>query len=122
MVVREKRGETAILRTLGAAPRSIVGLFMAQGAIIGLAGTVIGVAAGVALALNLDVLVAAVERALGTRFLAPDIYFISDFPTRLDWGDVATIAGIALGLALLSTLYPAWRGAAEPPADALRQA
>jgi lipoprotein-releasing system permease protein len=120
MVVREKRGEIAILRTIGAAPRSIVGIFMTQGALIGVAGTALGVMLGVAIAVNLDVLVALVERALGTKFLAPDIYFISDFPTRLEWSDVAVIAGIALGLALVSTLYPAWRGAALPPAEALR--
>jgi lipoprotein-releasing system permease protein len=120
MVVREKRGEIAVLRTLGAAPRAIVGIFMAQGTFIGVAGTLLGVAAGVAVAANLDVLVGLVERALGMKFLAPDIYFISDFPTQLRWSDVATIAGIALGLALVSTLYPAWRGAAMPPAEALR--
>jgi len=120
MVVREKRGEIAILRTLGAAPRSIVGIFVTQGALIGVLGTLAGVALGVLVAVNLDVLVGAVEGALGTRFLAPDIYFISDFPTQLRWSDVLTIAGIALGLALVSTLYPAWRGAALPPAEALR--
>ncbi len=120
MVVREKRGEVAILRTLGAAPAAIVGIFMAQGALIGLAGTALGVLLGVVIAVNLDLLVGLVEQALGTKFLAPDIYFISDFPTQLKWLDVATIAGIALGLALISTLYPAWRGAALPPAEALR--
>lgn len=120
MVVREKRSEIAILRTLGAAPASVVGVFVAQGTLIGVAGTAIGVALGVAIALNLDTLVGAVESALGTKFLAPDIYFISDFPTQLRWSDVATIAGIALGLALVSTLYPAWRGASTAPADALR--
>ena len=120
MVVREKRGEIAILRTLGAAPRAIIGIFMAQGALIGIAGTALGVASGVVVAKNLDVLVGLVERTFGMKFLAPDIYFISDFPTQLQWPDVAVIAGIALGLALISTLYPAWRGATMPPAEALR--
>jgi lipoprotein-releasing system permease protein len=120
MVVREKRGEIAILRTLGAGPGSIVGIFMAQGALIGVAGTALGVILGVAIAANLDVLVGAVEQAFGMKFLAPDIYFISDFPTQLKWSDVAAISGIALGLALVSTLYPAWRGSAMPPAEALR--
>lgn len=120
MVVREKRGEIAILRTLGAAPAGIVGIFMTQGAIIGVVGTLLGVALGVTVASNLDVLVGLVEQVLGTRFLAPDIYFISDFPTRLQWSDVTVIAGIALALALSSTLYPAWRGAAMPPAESLR--
>lgn len=121
MVVREKRGEIAILRTLGAAPAAIVRIFMAQGTLIGIAGTTIGVALGVLLAVNLDVLVALVEHVLGVKFLAPDIYFISDFPTQLQWSDVVVIGGIALGLAFSSTLYPAWRGAALPPAEALRQ-
>jgi lipoprotein-releasing system permease protein len=120
MVVREKRGEIAILRTLGAAPGSIVRIFMAQGTLIGIAGTTLGTALGVLVAKNLDSLVGAVERTLGMKFLAPDIYFISDFPTQLQWSDVGAIAGIALGLALISTLYPAWRGAAMPPAEALR--
>jgi lipoprotein-releasing system permease protein len=120
MVVREKRGEIAILRTLGAAPRAIVGIFMTQGTIIGVAGTLLGVGLGVLVATNLDHLVGLVETVLGTKFLAPDIYFISDFPTQLKWTDVSVIAAIALGLALSSTLYPAWRGAAMPPAEALR--
>jgi len=120
MVVREKRGEIAILRTLGAAPRAVVAIFMTQGALIGVAGTVIGVLLGVVVAANLDVLVGMLEQVLGMKFLAPDVYFISDFPTQLQWSDVAVIAGIALGLALTSTLYPAWRGAAMPPAEALR--
>lgn len=120
MVVREKRGEIAILRTLGAAPGAIVRIFMAQGTLIGIAGTAIGVTLGVLVAANLDVLVAMVERMLGMKFLAPDIYFISDFPTQLRWSDVTVIGGIALGLAFSSTLYPAWRGATLPPAEALR--
>lgn len=120
MVVREKRGEIAILRTLGAAPGAIVRIFMAQGTLIGIAGTAIGVTFGVLVAVNLDVLVAVVERMLGMKFLAPDIYFISDFPTQLRWSDVAVIGGIAMGLAFSSTLYPAWRGSTLPPAEALR--
>jgi len=120
MVVREKRGEIAILRTLGAAPAAIVRIFMAQGTLIGVTGTAIGVALGVLVAVNLDVLVGMVEHALGMKFLAPDIYFISDFPTQLRWSDVAVIGGIALGLAFSSTLYPAWRGSTLPPAEALR--
>jgi len=120
MVVREKHGEIAILRTLGAAPRSIVSLFMMQGSLIGMVGTALGVGLGVGLAANLDVVVGGVERILGIHFLAPDIYFISEFPTRLEWADVGVIAGIALGLALGSTIYPAWRAARLAPAEALR--
>jgi lipoprotein-releasing system permease protein len=120
MVVREKRGEIAILRTLGAPPRAILGIFVSQGTLIGVTGTALGVALGVVLSLNLDLLVGLAEQVLGTKFLAPDIYFISDFPTWLRWTDVAMIAGIALTLAFSSTIYPAWRGAAMPPAEALR--
>lgn len=120
MVVREKGGEIAILRTLGAAPRFVVAVFMAQGSLIGMTGTALGVGLGVSLAANLDAVVSMVEQVLGIRFLAPDIYFISEFPTRLRWSDVGVIAGIALGLAFGSTVYPAWRGAALPPAEALR--
>lgn len=121
MVVREKRAEIAILRTLGAAPGMIVRIFMVQGTLIGIAGTLAGVIVGVLVAVNLDVLVSMVESLLGVKFLAPDVYFISDFPTRLHWADVAVISGISLGLAFVSTLYPAWRGAALPPAEALRR-
>lgn len=93
---------------------------MAQGMLIGVTGTLLGVLSGVVIAGNLDVLVGLVEHALGTKFLAPDIYFISDFPMQLRWSDVGAIAGIAFALSLGSTLYPAWRGATLPPAEALR--
>ena len=119
MVVREKRSEVAILRTLGAAPRGVLGIFVAQGTLIGVFGTVLGVAFGVLASLNLARIVALVERVMGIKFLAPDVYFISDFPARLMWSDVVAIAGVAL-LAVCSTIYPAWRGSVMPPAQALR--
>ena len=120
MVVREKRGEIAILRTLGASPAGVLGIFMTQGGLIGIIGTLFGVVLGVGVALNLDWIVAGIERLMGFRFLAPDIYFISDFPSRLRSGDVMQVAGIAVLLAFASTIYPAWRGAVAAPAEALR--
>ena len=120
MVVREKRGEIAILRTLGASPGGVLGIFMIQGGLIGIIGTLFGVMLGVGIALNLDWIVAGIERVIGFRFLAPDIYFISDFPSRVNPGDVGQVAGIAILLAFASTIYPAWRGAVAAPAEALR--
>ena len=120
LVVREKRAEIAILRTLGASPAGVLSIFMVQGTLIGLIGTALGAALGVLLAINISSIVAAIERMLGFRFLAPDIYFISDFPSRIDQGDVVQVSVIAVVLAFLSTVYPAWRGAVIAPARALR--
>ncbi len=120
MVVREKRGDIAILRTLGAAPREILAIFITQGALVGIFGTGAGVLLGVLVSVRLDRIVAAMESLFGIRFLAPDVYFISEFPSRVQWGDVLHVGGIALLLALLSTIYPAWRGARTAPAEALR--
>lgn len=122
MVVREKRGEIAILRTMGSAPAGVMAIFVLQGTFIGLAGTAVGVGLGTVVSENLAHIVRALEEILDTRFLAPDVYFISDFPTQLLWSDVAVIAAVALVLAVASTLYPAWRGAVTPPAEALRNA
>jgi lipoprotein-releasing system permease protein len=120
MVVRDKRGEIAILRTLGATPAAILTVFVLQGAIVGVLGTVVGVAAGVAGALNVSAIAAFIERVTGFQFLAPDVYFISELPSRLLWTDVWQVAGIALVLGLVSTIYPAWRGAVTAPAEVLR--
>ncbi len=120
MVVRDKRGEIAILRTLGASPAAIMTVFVCQGAIIGLTGTVVGVAAGVLGAWNVSSITALIERITGFQFLAPDVYFISELPSRLLWPDVWQVAGIALVLSLVSTVYPAWRGALTAPAEVLR--
>lgn len=120
LVVREKRPEIAILRTLGASPSSVLAVFMAQGTLIGLIGTLLGAALGLIVSLNISHIVAGLERLLGFRFLAPDIYFISDFPSRIDRADVMLVCAIALALAFLSTIYPAWRGAVIAPARALR--
>lgn len=120
MVVKDKRGEIAILRTIGASPAGILGMFGLQGAIVGVVGTVAGVSVGVLAALNIGAITRAIESVSGTRLVAEDVYFISELPSRLQWGDVAQVGGIALLLALLSTVYPAWRGAATQPAEVLR--
>ncbi len=120
MIVREKSAEIAILRTLGASPVGVLGIFVVQGGLIGMIGTLFGVVLGVAVALNLDWIVAGIERLIGFRFLAPDIYFISDFPSRVQPGDIVKVAGIAVLLAFVSTIYPAWRGAVAAPVKALR--
>ncbi len=120
MVVTDKQADIAILRTLGATPLSIMGIFIVQGITIGLVGTLLGLAGGVALATHVDVVVPFIERLFGVKFLAPDVYLISDLPSQVQWGDVATIGLVAFGLAMLATLYPAWRAARTQPAEALR--
>ncbi|HVE48225.1 MAG TPA: lipoprotein-releasing ABC transporter permease subunit [Casimicrobiaceae bacterium] len=120
MVVTDKQADIAILRTLGAAPSSILAIFVIQGALIGIIGTLIGVVGGVLLAANIDVVVPAIERAFGIRFLDRSVYYISDLPSELQTADVTTIALIALALALVATLYPAWKAARVNPAAALR--
>ncbi|QHS10030.1 lipoprotein-releasing ABC transporter permease subunit [Sinimarinibacterium sp. NLF-5-8] len=120
MVVQDKQADIAILRTLGAAPRSIMAIFMVQGSVIGFVGTLLGVAGGVALALNVESLVPLLEHLTGQQFLSPDVYYISDLPSELKLQDVIRIAGLSLTLGLLSTLYPAWRASRLQPAEALR--
>jgi lipoprotein-releasing system permease protein len=120
MVVREKHAEIAILRTLGASPVGILGVFVAQGTLIGFLGTSIGVALGVIITINLSGIVVAVEKIFGFKFLAPDVYFISDFPSRINSGDVIEVALIGVFLSLVSTMIPAWKAAAMAPAEALR--
>ncbi len=120
MAVQDKQADIAILRTLGASPGSIMGIFVIQGALIGFIGLGLGVAGGVALALNVDVVVPFIERLLGTQFLAKEVYYISNLPSELQWGDVTTITGVAFVLALVATLYPSWRAARVNPAAALR--
>ncbi len=120
MVVTDKKADIAILRTLGASPGSIMALFMIQGVVIGLVGTVAGVGVGLALALNVETLVPMIERAIGQEFLPADVYYISDLPSEVRPTDVARIAGLAFLLSLLATLYPAWKAARTQPAEALR--
>ncbi|HRL74295.1 MAG TPA: lipoprotein-releasing ABC transporter permease subunit [Candidatus Accumulibacter phosphatis] len=120
MAVTDKQADIAILRTLGASPGSIMAVFIVQGALIGFIGLGMGVAGGVALALNVDVVVPFIERMLGTQFLAKEVYYISSLPSELQWSDVTTITGVAFVLALLATIYPSWRAARVNPAAALR--
>ena len=120
MVVKDKQSDIAILRTIGARPSSILKIFITQGSVIGIAGTLLGVLAGVLLALNLESIVGFFESSFGMKFLAADVYFISDLPADLQTADVVKIASIALALALVSTVYPAWVAARTAPAEALR--
>ena len=120
MVVKDKQSDIAILRTAGANPSTILKIFMIQGSIIGVVGTLAGVALGVTFTLNLETIVSFMEATFGIKFLAADVYFISDLPADLRLSDVLKICAIALILALTSTIYPAWRGARTMPAEALR--
>ncbi|MGL5630844.1 MAG: lipoprotein-releasing ABC transporter permease subunit [Azovibrio sp.] len=120
MAVTDKQADIAILRTLGARPSSIMVVFMIQGAMIGCIGLLLGVAGGVTLALNIDVVVPFIESMLGTQFLAKDVYYISQLPSDLQWGDVWGVTLIAFVLALVATLYPSWRASRVNPAEALR--
>ena len=120
MTVTDKQADIAILRTLGSSPGSIMKIFMIQGALVGLIGTALGVAGGVLVALNVDVIVPFIERLLGVQFLPRDIYLISALPSDLRWPDVWTIGSVAVVLAFLATLYPSWRAARVRPAEALR--
>ncbi|NGP52796.1 lipoprotein-releasing ABC transporter permease subunit [Thioalkalivibrio sp. XN8] len=120
MVVQDKQGDIAILRTLGASPPEIMSVFMIQGTLIGLVGTLAGLGLGALLALNIEQLVHLLEAAVGTTFLAADVYFMSDLPAELRAGDLWRICGTAFVLTVLSTIYPAWRAARSQPAEALR--
>lgn len=120
MVVTDKQADIAILRTLGTTPASIMGIFMVQGTTIGFIGTILGLIGGISLALNLDVVVPFIENLFNIKFMSPDVYLISEVPSELIWSDVAAIAIVAFGLAMLATLYPAWRASRTQPAEALR--
>jgi len=120
MIVKEKQTDIAILRTLGAAPRNVLLTFAVQGMLIGLAGTLAGAALGTLLADNLEMLVAALERLLGTQFLDARVYYMSDLPAYVEGVDVLKVCGVAFVLCVLATIYPAWRAARTAPAEALR--
>ena len=120
MAVTDKQPDIAILRTLGAAPSSVMTVFIVQGALIGVIGTLVGVVCGVALALNIDVVVPFIENLFHVHFLSKDVYYISELPSELLWSDVGTIAGVSFVLSLLATLYPSWRASRVNPAEALR--
>ena len=120
MTVTDKQADIAILRTLGASPVSIMKIFMVQGALVGLIGTAIGVASGVLISLNVDVIVPFIESLFGVQFLPRDIYLISALPSDLRWPDVWRIGGLAIVLAFLATLYPAFKAASTDPVQVLR--
>jgi lipoprotein-releasing system permease protein len=120
MLVTDKQADIAILRTLGAPPGSILKIFVVQGAVIGVLGTLLGVAGGVLLALNVETVVPALETALGFKFLSKDVYLIPDLPSEVQLDDVIGVAVISLVLAFLATLYPSWRASKVNPAEALR--
>jgi lipoprotein-releasing system permease protein len=120
MVVKEKQSDIAILRTVGASPRGILTIFVTQGAAIGAIGTLAGVLLGVLVAVNLEALIHAVEKVLGSRFMDAQVYFMSDLPAAVQWPDVVKISVTAFVLCFLSTLYPSWRAARTEPARALR--
>jgi len=120
MVVTDKQADIAILRTLGATPGSVMAIFMVQGALIGVFGTLLGLGGGISLALNIETVIPALENVFGIQFLSPDIYYISDLPSDLRWSDVYTISGLSLIISLLATIYPAWRASRTQPAEALR--
>jgi lipoprotein-releasing system permease protein len=120
MTVTDKQADIAILRTLGASPRSIMGIFIVQGALAGVIGTLGGLALGLAVAFNIDVIVPALERLFNASFLPGSIYLISRMPSEPQAADIVPIAVIALVLAFLATLYPSWRASRVQPAQALR--
>ncbi|MGZ8153582.1 MAG: lipoprotein-releasing ABC transporter permease subunit [Methylovulum sp.] len=120
MVVTDKRGDIAILKTQGLTSGSVMGIFMVLGTIIGVVGTVMGTLGGVALALNVETIVPAIEKLFNVQFMAADVYYISSLPSKLVWSDVYAIAGMAFLLSLLATLYPAWQASKINPAEVLR--
>ncbi|MFZ5549496.1 MAG: lipoprotein-releasing ABC transporter permease subunit [Pseudomonadota bacterium] len=120
MTVTDKRADIAILRTIGASPRSVMGIFVVQGATAGVGGTLAGIVLGLLLAFNVDVIVPAIERLLGVAFLPSSIYVISRMPSDPQMSDILPIAVISLVLAFGATLYPSWRASRVNPAEALR--
>jgi lipoprotein-releasing system permease protein len=120
MTVTEKQADIAILRTLGASPRSIMKIFMVQGAVSGILGTAVGVGLGVLISVNVDVIVPFIERLLNVQFLPKEIYLINAMPSELRWMDVMLIGGFSILMAFLATIYPSWNASRVKPAEALR--
>lgn len=120
MLVTDKQSDIAILRTLGTSPASVMGIFMVQGTLIGVIGTVLGILGGVSLSLNLETVVGFIEQLFGFRVLDPGVYYISELPADLHWDDVWQISGVSFLFGVASTLYPAWRASRTQPAEALR--
>ncbi len=120
MVVTDKRGDIAILKTQGLTSGSVMGIFMVLGAVIGVVGTALGTLGGVLLALNVETIVPAIEKLFHVQFMAADVYYISELPSKLVWSDVYAIAGMAFFLSLMATIYPAWQASKINPAEVLR--
>lgn len=120
MVVTDKRADIAILRTLGASPSSILVIFLVQGTLIGVIGTLVGVALGIALSLNVTTIVPFIEHVFHTHFLSANVYYISELPSHLRWADVVHVGAASFVMSFAATLYPAWRAAKTEPAEALR--
>jgi lipoprotein-releasing system permease protein len=120
MAVKDKQADIAILRTLGAAPLSITKIFLVQGTLIGVAGTALGLVGGITLALNVETVVPFIEGLIGIKFLAKDVYYITELPSDVQTPDVVITAVVSFGLSLLATLYPSWRAAKVNPVEALR--
>jgi len=120
MVVTDKESDIAILRTLGLTPGSVMLIFIVQGTLIGLIGTLLGMVGGIALANNVETLVPAIEQFFDTKFLSPDVYYISEVPSDMRWPDVGLITTVAFFMSIVATIYPAWRASRTQPAEALR--
>ena len=120
MLVTDKQADIAILRTLGLTPRGVMQVFMVQGSLIGLMGTVAGVIGGITLTLNLERILGLIESTFDIKLLPEDVYYITGLPTDMQTGDIVVITAVALLMSFLATLYPAWRAARTQPAEALR--
>ena len=120
MAVTDKQSDIAILRTLGASPRSIMKIFIVQGVVIGVIGTLLGAISGVVIALNLDVIMPFIEHLFGVHFLAKDVYYINELPSDLRYHEVIVVTGVSFLISLLATLYPSYRASQTQPAEALR--
>ncbi len=120
MLVTDKQADIAILRTLGLTPRGVMGVFMVQGSLIGIIGTVAGVIGGITLTLNLERILGAIEAVFKVKLLPEDVYYITGLPTDMQPADIVVITVVALLMSFLATLYPAWRAARTQPAEALR--
>ena len=120
MVVSDKQSDIAILRTLGATPRTVMRIFMVQGTVIGVVGTFAGVLGGIALAANVETVVPAIERFFETKFLSEEVYYIAEVPSEIRRENVTLIAIVSCVMSVVATLYPAWRASRVQPAEALR--
>jgi len=120
MLVTDKQADIAILRTLGLTPGGVMQVFMVQGSLIGIFGTVLGVVGGITLTLNLERILGAIETVFNVKLLPEDVYYITGLPTDMQTPDIVIITVVALVMSFLATLYPAWRAARTQPAEALR--